>query len=210
MGYLDKQSRVIDVVLTELGRKLYSIGRLDFAYFGLFDDCIDYDPIASSGSFSDRDRRDQIEATPILEAPFVRDTRAAVSPLEPTAHIFTAAPGFVRIPSMIHPIDGDQIDLSADQRRDNGTYRRTGTSLAQIDLEVVGDTERGNPGFIVRVFSSGSNGLRPLGFRDDLAARRAVDPFIAISIDDEEVHDVPLVRTPDSQRAFDKGTPRKR
>lgn len=68
MGYLDKQSRVIDVVLTECGRRLYALGKLDFAYFGLFDDMIDYDPVKASGSFTDDERDQQAEATPILEA----------------------------------------------------------------------------------------------------------------------------------------------
>jgi hypothetical protein len=210
VGYLDKQSRVVDVILTELGRKLYSVGRLDFAYFGLFDDCIDYDPVRSSGSFSDQERRDQIEATPVLEAPFIRDVRGTVAPLEPTDHMFTAAPGFVRIPTMDAPVDGSSVSLMADQRSGGGTYRRTGTSLAQIDLDVVGETERGNPGFIVRVLSSGSNGLQPLGFRRDLSARRAADPFIAIAVDDEVPQDQPVVRSPDSSRVQSRPTPRKR
>lgn len=210
MGYLDKQSRVIDVVLTERGRKLYSVGRLDFAYFGLFDDCVDYDPAASSGSFSDEERERQIEATPILEAPFVRDVRGTVAPLEPIDHIFTASPGYVQIPTMVAPLDGSEVDLMADQRREDGVYRRTGTSLAQIDLDVIGEVERGNPGFIVRVLSSGSNGLQPLEFRRDLSARRAVDPFIAVAVDDEGISDRLLVRQPESMRVEDRNTRRKR
>ena len=210
MGYLDKQSRVIDVVLTERGRKLYSSGRLDFAYFGLFDDCIDYDPAKCSGSFSDDEREAQIEATPVFEAPIVPDIRGTIAPLEPTAHIFTAAPGYVKIPTMVAPVDGSQIDLMADQRRSGDTYRRTGTSLAQIDLSVIGDAENGNPGFVVRVLSSGSNGLQSMEFRRDLSARRAVDSFIAVSVDDEGVLDSPTVRQPDSARVENRTPSRKR
>lgn len=210
MGYLDKQSRVIDVILTEQGRKLYATGRLDFAYFGLFDDCIDYDPVAGSGSFSDDDREAQIEATPVFEAPFIKDVRGTIAPLEPTAHAFTAAPGYTVIPTMQGPIDGDSVTLMADQRRDGDTYRRTGTSLAQIDMEVIGEAERGNPGFIVRVLSSGSSGLQPLEFRRDLDARRAVDPFIAVAIDSEDPVDRRLVRDPDSLRVANRSNPRKR
>ncbi len=210
MGYLDKQSRVIDVVLTERGRKLFSVGRLDFAYFGLFDDCIDYDPVAASGSFSHDDREAQIEATLVPEAPFVKDIRGTVSPLEPTAHVFTAAPGYAVIPSMTDPIDDDSITLMADQRRDGGVYRRTGTSFAQITMGMTGETERGNPGFIVRVLSSGSNGLQPLKFRRDLSARRAIDPFVAIAVDNEEPVDGLFVKEPDNTRVQDRITPRKR
>jgi hypothetical protein len=212
VGYLDKQSRVIDVVLTERGRKLFATGQLDFAYFGLFDDCIDYDPLPGSGSFGDDDREAQIEATPIPEAPFIRDVRGTVAPMEPTSHVFTASPGYTVIPTMLSPADGDVVGLMADQRREGGTYRRTGTSIAQIDLEVVGEAERGNPGFIVRVLSSGSNGLQPLPFRRDLDARRAADPFIAVAVDGEGVIDRLLVRSPDSQRVADhvRVSPRKR
>ena len=200
MGYLDRQSRVIDVVLTERGRKLYAASALDFSYFGLFDDCIDYDPVLPGGTFSDDDREVQVESTLILEAPFIKDVRGTTGPMEPTDHIFTAAGGFVQLPMMSSPADGSAIDLSSDQRRDGGTYRRTGTSLAQIDLDVSGDSEMGNPGFIVRVLSSGSNGLQPLGFRRDLAGRRAVDPFIAIALDDEQVLDRPMVVDPTTAR----------
>jgi hypothetical protein len=210
VGYLDKQSRVIDVILTEHGRKLYATGRLDFAYFGLFDDCIDYDPLPGSGSFSDDEREVQIEATHVLEAPFIRDVRGTVAPLEPTAHIFTAAPGYTVIPAMRSPVDDDSVILMADQRREGDTYRRTGTSLAQIDMGVVGEVERGNPGFIVRVLSSGSNGLQSLEFRRDLDARRAVDPFIAVAIDSEGVVDRRLVRDPDATRVANRSNPRKR
>lgn len=210
MGYLDKQSRVVDVVLTERGRKLYAVGQLDFAYFGLFDDCIDYDPVSASGSFTDDEREQQIEATPVLEAPFIRDVRGTVAPLEPTSHVFTAAPGYRVLPMMVSPIDGDSLSLMADQRRAGDVYRRTGTSLAQIDMEVVGETERGNPGFVVRILSSGSNGLQPLEFRRDLEARRAVDPFIALAIDGEDIIDRPLIRDPDSMRVANRTNPRKR
>lgn len=210
MGYLDKQSRVIDVLLTELGRKLYSVGRLDFSYFGLFDDCIDYDPVPGSGSYSDADRETQAEATPILEAPFVRDIRGTVAPLEPIDHVFTAAPGFIEIPTMDSPADLSTITLMADQRRDGQAYRRTGTSVAQIDPSIRGEVERGNPGFVVRILSSGSNGLQPLMFRRDLSSRRAVDPFVAIALDDEFTVDRATVQSPDSSRVANRTMPRKR
>lgn len=199
MGYLDKQSRVIDIVLTERGRKLYALGELDFEYFALFDDGLDYDPW-STGTLSDADREAQIEATQMLEAPFIRDVRGTVAPMEPTSHLFTAAAGYQFIPQMDRPADGDELSLMADQRRKGETYTRTGTSVAQIDMSVIGDREQGNPGFIVRVFASGSNGLQPLDLRKDLSGRRAFDPFIAVSVDDETPLDAPTVSDPTSRR----------
>ncbi len=208
MGYLDKQSRVMDVVLTERGRRLYASGRLDFAYFALFDDGLDYDPY-STGSLSEQERQQQIEATPMLEAPFVREVRGATAPGEPRSHIFTAAPGYSSMPMVTSP-DGSELTLMADQRRTLDTYSRTGTSLAQIDLVMEGDTEQGNPGFIVRVFASGSNGLEELDLRRDLSGRRSLDPFLAVSIDDERPLDGPSVGDPSSSRVPNMNTRVKR
>lgn len=199
MGYLDKQNRVVDVTLTEKGKKLFASGELDFAYFGLFDDCIDYDPY-DPNEITDETRELIIESTPVLEAPSIPDVRGTTAALEPTDHIFTAAAGYVQLPKMIAPIDGTSLDLYSDQRNEGGSYRRTGTSLAQIDLDVIGDTEPGDPGFIIRVLSSGSNGLSKTTFKRDLAARRAIDPFIAVAIDDETINDRVFVRDPQTAR----------
>jgi len=209
MGYLDRQSRVFDVILTERGRKLYAAGQLDFAYFGLFDELIDYDPWYS-GSLSETEREAMIEATPILEAPFIKDVRGATAPLEPTDHLFTAASDYLTIPHMDAPTDGSELSLMADQRGTGGEFRRTGTNLAQIDLRVVGEAEKGNPGFVIRVFATGSNGMQPLDLRRDLSGRRAVDPFIAVSIDSESPLDSPRVESPDSSRVVDRVDARKR
>ena len=208
MGYLDKQSRVVDVVLTERGRQLYAVGSLNFAYFGLFDDGLDYDPY-STGSLTDVEREQLVESTPMLEAPIIRAVRGATAPGEPRNHLFTAAPGYVSVPRMVSPATGSQLTLMADQRRSGETYSRTGTNLAQIDLEVAGDAEKGNPGFILRVFASGSNGLQELSFRKDLHGRRAFDPFVAASIDDESPLDAPSVANPNSSRVAVRFSPRK-
>lgn len=208
MGYLDKQNRVIDVVLTERGRKLYATGDLDFTYFALFDDGLDYDPY-STGSLSEQERESLIEATPMLEATFVRDIRGTVAPGEPRSHVFTAAGGFSHIPRMSQPTSSS-LNLMADQRKSGGVYGRTGTSHAQIDMKIVGDIEMGNPGFIVRVFASGSNGLQALDLRKDLSGRRAYDPFIAVSVDDEVPIDKPTVGNPSLSRLGDTSARRKR
>lgn len=72
-GFLDKQSRVMDVVLTGLGKSLLAQGDLRFIYWKAFDDEVDYSPfISQSGSLSSSSLEDaisqQIEATPIREA----------------------------------------------------------------------------------------------------------------------------------------------
>ncbi len=200
MAFLDRQSRVVDFILTEHGRKLYALGQLDFEFFSLLDDGIDYDPWAT-GSLSDAAREAQVEATPSWEAPFVRDVRGATAPLEPTSHLFAASQGFTYLPFMSAPLDGSSSSLMCDQRRDGDAYRRTGTSVAQIDLGLRGQPENGNPGFIIRVFKSGSSGLSLIEPRTDLSGRRAIDPFIAVVVDDERPLDVPSVGKPDSPRS---------
>ena len=53
MGFLDKNEDVIDMVLTGVGQKLLSQGKLRFVYWMPFDDEVDYDPyVAASGSMS--------------------------------------------------------------------------------------------------------------------------------------------------------------
>lgn len=200
MGFLDKRDRVVDFVLTERGRKLYATGELDFTYFALLDDGLDYDPYAT-GTLSDHDREVQVRALPMWEAPLVRDVRGSTAPLEPTSHLFMAAAGYELVPFMLTPADGDDLGLMCDQvALPSGSYRRSGTSVAQITPSLQGEAERTNPGFMVRVFSSGSNGLTEIFPRTDLAGRRAFDPFIAAVIDEEGVPDVPSVSDPSSAR----------
>jgi hypothetical protein len=72
-GFLDKNTRVVDMVLTLEGKQLLSRGELQFVYFALFDDEIDYDPyISQSGSMSAQQlsgtKADLIENQPVREA----------------------------------------------------------------------------------------------------------------------------------------------
>lgn len=191
MGFLDKQSRVIDVVLTERGRRLFATGELDFAYYAMFDDGIDYDPY-SSGSLSHEEREEMIESTLMLEAPFIPEVRGAEAPGEPRSHVFTAAPDYAAIPHLNSPSDGSSIEITCDQVKRENLYHRINSSRAQIDLSLQGEVETSNPGFLIRVFSSGSNGLTELDPRRDLAGRRSYDPFIAISIDTDPIDPVDI------------------
>ncbi len=204
MGFLDKQSRVIDIVLTERGRKLYSYGQLDFTYFGLFDDGIDYNPW-SSGTLTSEEIETQVESTQVLEAPLIRDVRCATAPLEPTSHLFTASAGYQIVPHMDSPNDGDQINLLANQLKGNGVYIRVGTNVPQTKLSVTGGSSNDQPGFILRMFVSGSNGLTAVDLRKDLQGRRCYDSFLSISIDSE----VPIDSKTNSPRAIKKISGRK-
>lgn len=72
-GFLDKKTRILDVVLTNYGKGLLTKGDLNFCYWVAFDDEIDYSPfIAESGSLTSAELSSSIltsiENTPIREA----------------------------------------------------------------------------------------------------------------------------------------------
>jgi len=77
-GFLDNKTRVVDMVLTDYGRELYSQGKLNLEYYAFSDDEVDYDPPMRqddqyfSGSISATElsssKVQQIEATLVREA----------------------------------------------------------------------------------------------------------------------------------------------
>jgi hypothetical protein len=50
MAFLDPKERVMDIILTQHGRKKLAEGKLQVKYYRFFDDEIDYTPIVYSGS----------------------------------------------------------------------------------------------------------------------------------------------------------------
>lgn len=199
MGFLDRKNRVVDIVLTGRGRELFSVGELDFAYYAFFDDGLDYDPW-STGSLSDEERDELIHSSPMLEAPAVQDRRNSIIPLEPTSFVFKAAPDYGALPRMISPNPtGSHIDLRCDQFSSGSTFTRTGTSHAVVQMELSAEAA-GADGFSVHFYVSSSSGLNELRTRTDLSGRRALDPFVAVSLDDEVPQDRPVVAKPDSRR----------
>lgn len=188
MAFLDRKSRVVDVVLTERGRRLFANGELDFAYVSFFDDGIDYDPY-SSGTLTDDAREDLIYSTPMFEAHVVPDRRSAELPLEPRCQLFGAAQGYNGVPRMLAPLTGSQVDLRCTQVQRGGMYERSQTTFAEVRMELSAGALP-SEGFSVHVYTSGSAGLEELHSRRDLRGRRAMDPFIAITVDDETPLDV--------------------
>lgn len=172
----------MDFVLTERGRRLYATGELDFAYYAFFDDGIDYDP-HSSGTLTIDEIEKQVESTPMLEAPFIHEVRGTDAPGEPRYHIFAAAPNYGTVPRLLSPVEGELVELSCDQFPTRGGYTRKNSSKALITMSLSGETEPSNPGYLIRVFSSGSTGLQEIDPRRDLSGRRTYDPFLAVSVD---------------------------
>lgn len=191
MGFLDRKSRVIDVVLTGRGRELLAQGELDFSYYAFFDDGLDYDPWTPSGSVSNDDQRDElISSQPMLEAPVVQDRRSSIIPLEPTSFLFKAAPDYGALPRLLSPFPtGSNVVLRCDQVSSGSFFIRTGTSVAAIDLELSAEAGTAD-GFSIHVYSSGSNGLSEVRQKFDLKGRRALDPFIAFTTDSEVASDM--------------------
>lgn len=177
----------MDVVLTERGRRLFANGELDFAYVSFFDDGIDYDPY-SPEDLTDSDRDRLIQSSQMFEAPVVPARDSHQLPLEPVCQLFPGSPGYLGVPRMMAPSTGSLVELRCSQVRTEGFYRRTSTGFAQIDLELSVGAQPGQ-GFSIHVYSSGSDGMTELKMRRDLNGRRALDPFIAVAVDDEELLD---------------------
>jgi hypothetical protein len=199
MGFLDRKSRVVDIVLTGRGRELFALGKLEFTHYAFFDDGIDYDPWYS-GTLSNDEREESIYSSPTLEAPFVPDRRSTQIPLEPTSFLFKAAPDYGTIPRMVNPNPtGSTGVLRCDQFSSGSSFIRTGTSLVAIPLELSAETA-GAEGFSIHFHVSGSDGLTEVKARTDLDGRRVLDPFVAVAVDEEQIFDVPIPGRPDSTR----------
>ncbi|MHB8407922.1 MAG: hypothetical protein ACYDHY_07550 [Acidiferrobacterales bacterium] len=72
-GFLDKNTRIIDMILTGRGTQLLSQGQLKFVSWAAFDDEIDYNPIIANSSSLTPDALqatvlEHVELTPIREA----------------------------------------------------------------------------------------------------------------------------------------------
>lgn len=69
-GFLDPKERVIDMVLTDVGKSLLLKGELQFVYWIPFDDEVDYNPyVSESGSLSAsalQARKDELTESPLV------------------------------------------------------------------------------------------------------------------------------------------------
>lgn len=188
-GFLDKESRIVDMVLTNVGRELLSRDELEFALWAPFDDEFDYSPvIASTGSLSSDQlvelRRTQMEEALVREATSgyrVSDTSGSDT-TNLNRPLFTRPQGKDTLPRMV--LEGDLtgtlvvrvrqqkvVDVPIGWPDDGSTrqergYRRFDASTVSI---VPGYTKDSWPddhrplGFSVRVLVSGAEGLVPAG-----------------------------------------------
>lgn len=128
-GFLDRNTRIIDMVLTNYGKSLLSKGELNFCYWTPFDDEVDYDPyIATSGSMTEDQLSDalhqSIETAPVREATTgYRQFNVSGSDFTNVHRpMFTAPQGQVVLPRAVISSSGD-TNLVTYQRRVTRIYQ---------------------------------------------------------------------------------------
>lgn len=177
MGLLDKKERIVDMILTQEGRRQLSLGQLEFRYFCLFDDEVDYDPyVPSTGSLTDTQLREL--KTRLIEDAVVFEAFHGVVPAVardrdnlglPRSRIFDMPQGSDLLPRatftpdvLSGSLEIRQAIVSADgpESLPAGVMRQTPTVFG-ISTDVVdGFVDSKDVGVLVRVFVSGSEGLQ--------------------------------------------------
>jgi len=196
-GFLDKKSRVVDMVLTDYGKELYSKGTLRFKYYAFSDDEVDYDPwISESGSLSNVEltssKIDHIEDTLVREAVFGRQFDEAPVSRDQTniqRLMYTMPQGQKILPKLkLSPdvISGsvssvqqkiERVSVTRDQygnivdrsEPQSLGYEKFKASRLTFDFKVEDffDESR-TKGVLIRIFSSGSDGFTEIRNKKDL------------------------------------------
>lgn len=197
-GFLDRSTRIIDLVLTGYGKSLLSKGQLNFCYWIPFDDETDYQPyISQSGSLSSAQLtaafNESIELSPVREATTgYRSFNSSGSDFTNVHRpLFTMAQGQTVLPRTIFPVTSSR-EVSTKQRRvqrlyidrdvggkfvspidpvDIGVERFESTSFT-LEFSYMKDsfpTDFQPEGFSVKMFKSGSFGLIEVDPRRDMS-----------------------------------------
>jgi hypothetical protein len=203
-GFLDKNNRVVDLILTGLGKSQLSLGKLNFMYWAPFDDEIDYTPyISQSGTMDSATLSssisDQIENSLITEAvtgyrPLDHRGQDLTNVRKP---IFTMPHGQTRLPTMVLvSSSGSDLSLTVDQSKlfdllikrdlmgnvsqqlgpfDRG-YVRSDSSAESITLSHDGfPPDHRSDGFLIKVLTSGSDGFSDSSSNRDLSNQISFD-----------------------------------
>ena len=196
-GFLDRNTRVLDMVLTNRGKDLLAKGQLRFCYWIPYDDDIDYQPyISTSGSMGPEQLSSSIyaaiESTPLREA--TTGYRFANSSGSDNTNVhramFTMAQGQTIVPRAVFPPiidrevvtsvrnvtkitqDRDQLGkfLNASRPVDLGNERFDSTAFS-LEFPYGQDSFSHDfqpEGFLIQIFKSGSDGLVELHPKNDL------------------------------------------
>lgn len=158
-GFLDKNSRIIDMVLTGEGKALLAKGDLNFVYWTPFDVEIDYDPyMANSGSLTTAQLSASIdtliENAPIREATtgYKRLNSKGLDTTNVSNPLFTVPQGHRVIPRM-KVTDGPtgSIDIEVKQRKVSEIFVKK-DNHGKV-LEKLGPYDRGFERFDTSIFT---------------------------------------------------------
>jgi len=224
-GFLDKNTRVIDMVLTDYGKELYSKGELQFSFYAFSDDEVDYNPwISNSGSLTSvaltASIQEQVEATLVREAVFGKPRNMCPVAKDQTnikELLFTIPQGQKTLPRItispdslsgsIHSIQ-QKIQRSVVHRDSEGStinkaenidlgFKTSNASKYVIDFDLKEFLNKeSNEGFLIRLFSSGSGGLVELTHKRDLDDVLSYSNDVRLFLDE----DVDSSSTPDSNQ----------
>lgn len=213
-GFLDKKSRIIDMVLTGYGKELLSKGELRFVSWVPFDDDVDYDPpLMNSGSLSETALAEaklrSIEDTITREATTGYRKWNMSGSDHTNAHrpMFDMPQGQTLLPVLTSSVPSE-LTLEVKQRkvsdlnikRDSagrvleqlGPFDRGFERYSTSDVEIEFHFPNGSwpadmnlNGLLVRVFESGSDGLTEVSDRRDIQGNLSFSNDLVIVADPE-------------------------
>jgi hypothetical protein len=137
-GFLDSKERIIDMVLTSIGKSLLLKGDLRFRYWIPFDDEVDYDPPNVTTRENQTEQERKLE---LIESPMTREATLGYRGLnfreEDTTNVyrpmFTAPPGVGHsypVPRMV--VSSGAVDISVDQWKVSKLYQQCSPSGDEI------------------------------------------------------------------------------
>jgi hypothetical protein len=214
-GFLDPKTRIMDVVLTGVGRKLLAESKLHFCYWSAFDDEVDYDPfIADSGSLNEQDlvfKRNEIVETTFVREPvsgYTKTNRLGLDETNVHFSLFSKQQNKEDLPRALFPeLTGSVIlvkqrnFLQTPNTVDEGGripstpqsiqvgYERldAGSTTVSVSLSKDGFSPDFVPeGILVRFFKSGSEGLEEVSPRRDMANDLSVDRDLKVFTGNKE------------------------
>lgn len=218
-GFLDKNTRVIDMVLTGEGKHLLSRGELKFVYWTPFDVEVDYDPfLVNSGSLTaaqlSASINEQIENSPIREATtgYPRLNTSGSDETNVSNPLFSVPQGHRVIPRLVTSAPSGTVELEVKQRKVSEIHQKRdfqGKITEQIgpfdrgferfDVSAVGleygYSKDGFPadhvfdGFLVKVYRSGSDGLTEVYERRDAKNALAFNNDLRLALGDNRLGD---------------------
>jgi hypothetical protein len=196
-GFLDSKERIIDLVLTGVGRSLLSQGKLKFAYWIPYDDEIDYDPyVNTSASLTSAEletaKHNLTEDPLIVEAAtgYALNNQQNRDKVNVNRPLYTLPRSSHVLPTMmIAGIDGG-IDIEMEQKAYIRKYFYQGATGQSIEIPgsgQVSDVDRKNSteanvemsysgsfgegytsdGFLITVYSSSSQGFVEISHKRD-------------------------------------------